>query len=397
MSWTGGRHTSEGGRFGLTRGATAAIAAIVSVGVGVSLMTPLVSLTLASRDVPERTIGLVVAVSAVAALFAAPTTTYIASRLGTANALAAATTIAAGLVPIVWFIKPIGWLLPVMFVYGACVSLCFTLSEYWITAATPESRRGIIVGIYATLLSVGFAIGPAIIVLLGTNSAAPFFVGSAVLVLAAVPVLLAREVSPDFSERPAHRFSTFLFAVPVATLGAFVFAMGESGSFAFLPLWGGHLGLSPSTSALLVSAMTLGNVVFQIPLGMLADRMDRRLILMGCAAVGIAGMAIAWSVSGSPLLLGAVLFIWGGATAGIYTVGLAHLASRFTGAELAGANSAFVFCYALGMLVGPLAIGDGMERAPVAGFPVVLASAFAIYLVVVAWRAIGDRRSNGHV
>ena len=395
MSWTENGAAPESGRFGLTRGVTAAITTIVSVGVGVSLMTPLLSLTLASRDVSERTIGLVVALSAAAALFAAPTTTYIASRFGTANALAAATAIAAALVPLVWLIEPIGWLLPVIFVYGGCVSLCFTLSEYWISAATPENRRGIIVGVYATLLSIGFAIGPAIIVLLGTTSAAPFLLGSGVLILAAVPVLLARDVSPDFSERPTRSFVAFLFAVPVATLGALVFAMGESGSFAFLPLWGGHLGFSQSTSALLVSAMTLGNVVFQIPLGMLADRMNRRLILMGCAAVGIAGMATAWSVSDSPLLLGAVLFIWGGATAGIYTVGLAHLASRFTGAELAGANSAFVFCYALGMLVGPLAIGDGMERAPIAGFPIVLATAFAFYLTVVAWRTVRDPSSAG--
>lgn len=387
MSWL----ATEGkpsGRFGLTRGTTAAITTIVSVGIAVSLMAPLVSLTLASRGVSERTIGMVVAVYAGAALFAAPVTTRIASRFGTANSIATATAIAALLMPFVWFVEPILLLLPVMFVYGACVSMCFTLSEYWITAATPAARRGIIVGIYATLLSVGFAIGPAIIVLLGTSSAAPFLVGSGVLMLAAVPVLLARDVSPDFGERATRRFSTFLFAVPVATLGAFVFAMGESGSFAFLPLWGSHLGLSVAASTLLVSAMTLGNVAFQIPLGMLADRINRRLILLVCAAVGVAGMALAWVVSESPLLLGTVLFIWGGATAGIYTVGLAHLASRFSGAELAGANSAFVFCYALGMLVGPLTIGDAMERAPVAGLPIVLGAAFAIYFIIVGRRLL---------
>jgi hypothetical protein len=97
-------------------------------------------------------------------------------------------------------------------------------------------------------------------------------------------------------------------------------------------------------------------------------------------------MLIAWSVSASLPALVIVLFLWGGATAGIYTVGLAHLASRFSGADLAGANAAFIFCYALGMLAGPLAIGDAMSRAPVAGLPLVMSTVFAGYAIIVALR-----------
>ena len=91
-------------------------------------------------------------------------------------------------------------------------------------------------------------------------------------------------------------------------------------------------------------------------------------------------------VSGSLVALAAVLFVWGGATAGLYTAGLAHLASRFSGGELASANAAFVFCYASGMLAGPLVIGDAMARAPAHGFPLVLAIVFAAYAVIVAVR-----------
>ena len=381
-------------RFGLTPGATAAISTIVAVGIAVSLVTPLVSLTLASRGVSERTIGMVIAVYAAAALIATPFTLRIAARLGTANALMSHTAVAALLIPLVWVIQPVAPLFVVMFAFGACVSLCFTLSEYWIAAATPEHRRGLIVGFYATLLSIGFAIGPGIIVLVGADSILPFLIGSALMLLATLPTRFARRISPDFAEPPNLRFSRFLFAVPVATLGAFVFAMGESGSFAFLPLWGKSLGFDTGTSALLVSAMTLGNVAFQIPLGMLADRLDRRMLLLVCALIGAIGMVLAWTTASSPLALGAVLFIWGGATAGIYTVGLAHLVARFSGAELVGTNAAFVFCYGLGMLVGPLTIGDAMQRAPEFGFPLVLGLAFALYAMIVTVRILAERRKS---
>ena len=138
--------------------------------------------------------------------------------------------------------------------------------------------------------------------------------------------------------------------------------------------------------------MVLGNVVFQIPLGLVSDRLDRRLVLFVCAIVGTVGLPVAWSVGDTTLPLMAVLLVWGGASAGIYTVGLAHLASRFSGADLASANAAFVFCYALGMLIGPAAVGDAMARAPVLGFPVVLASAFAVYAAIVAARIFVARR-----
>jgi MFS family permease len=372
--------------FGLTRGALAAIATISAVGIAVSLMPPLVSLNLSARGVSESTIGLLVATISLSSLAVTPFATSIAARLGTARLIAVSTLVGALLIPTVWFTQSLALLFAIMFVYGAALTLCFTLSEYWINAATSEGRRGFVMGIYATILSLGFATGPAIVALLGFDSVRPFLVGAGVMALSAIPALLARGISPDFSHASRRRFSGFILAVPTATLGVFVFAMGEQSGFTFLPLWGGHLGFDPTAATLLASAMTLGNVALQIPIGLLADRFDRRKVLLACGLIGTLGMALAWAVSGSlPAVMG-VLFIWGGATAGLYTVGLAHLASRFSGADLASANAAFIFCYGLGMLSGPVTVGMAMTRAPIAGLPLVLAVAFGAYSIVVALR-----------
>jgi len=375
-----------GGRLGLTRGAVAAIATMAAAGVAASLMPPLVSLNLAAQGVSERMIGLLIATVAVSALAITPLATSLAARFGTARLIAACVLAAAAVFPTVWLSNALTMLFPLLFVYGAVVTLCFTLSEYWINATTPEHRRGLVMGIYATILSLGFAAGPTIVALVGFVSITPFLIGSAIMAAAAIPALAARGFSPEFEAAPRRRFAAFIFAVPVATFGVFVFAMSEQSGFAFLPLWGSHLGFDPSLAVLLAAAMTLGNVVFQIPIGFLADRVDRRLVLLACGLVGSLGMAAAWAVSGSAPALMLVLLVWGGASAGIYTVGLAHLASRFSGGDLAGANAAFIFCYALGMLIGPVAVGDAMARAPTYGLPLVLGSAFAVYSLVVALR-----------
>jgi MFS family permease len=383
--------------FGITRGAIAATATMVSFGIAVSLLPPLLALTLDQRGVSERTIGLLVAMIALAALVTTPFVSRIARRFGVANVIAIATPTAAVLMIVVWSISKVSFLFPVIFLYGVALALTFTLSELWIVAVTPEGRRGFVMGLYATFLSIGFAIGPAILAIAGADSIRPFMIGAVLMALAALPALTARDASPVFEHAARHPFGTYIFAVPTATFGVFAFAIGESSGFAFLPLWGMHLGFALTTAPLLASAMTLGNVAFQIPVGLLADRLPRRPMLLVCAIVGALALPLAWMVSGSvPLLIG-VLFIWGGATAGIYTVALAHLASRFSGTDLANANAALVFCYALGMLIGPAVVGDAMTRAPVGGFPLVIGTVFAVYAVIVALRIVlrrGARPSN---
>jgi MFS family permease len=81
-----------------------------------------------------------------------------------------------------------------------------------------------------------------------------------------------------------------------------------------------------------------------------------------------------------------LLFVWGGVVAAMYTVGLAHLGSQLSGHELASANAAFVLCYGVGMVLGPQAIGIGMDMFGPSGFGWSLAVFFAVYMVLAAAR-----------
>ena len=76
--------------------------------------------------------------------------------------------------------------------------------------------------------------------------------------------------------------------------------------------------------------------------------------------------------------------------AALYTIGLAHLGSRLSGHDLAKANAAFVLCYGLGMVLGPQAIGIGMDLFGNDGFAWALAVFFLLYIVLGVGR-LGDR------
>ncbi|HZP18733.1 MAG TPA: MFS transporter [Bauldia sp.] len=377
---------------GSTLGLAVAIASVTAVGLGVSLAIPLLSLTLQARGVDPGWIGINAAASGLASMVATPFVPAVARRTGTGMLLAVAILAVAATLPLFYLVGDFWLWFPLRFISGAAIAATFVLSEFWIAAAAPPGRRGLVMGIYATVLSIGFALGPAILSLTGTESILPFLVGAGAIALAVVPVIVAPVKSPIVGRLVRGAFLRFLIVAPAATLAAFVFGIAESGSFAILPVYGSHAGHPADTVVLFGAAMTLGNVALQIPIGLASDRFDRRRLLFICASAGLAGVALMPLLVGSlwPALL--LLFVWGGFIGGLYTVGLAHLAGRFTGGDLAAANSAFLFCYAAGTLLGPAALGLGIEAIDPHGFALFLGVPFVAYVGLVLLRMRQSRR-----
>jgi MFS family permease len=284
----------------------------------------------------------------------------------------------------------LAWWFPLRFVFAAAFGVLFVLSEFWINAAAPPHRRGLVMGIYATVLAIGFAIGPAALKAVGTSGWPPYLAGTALYALAAVPLAAGRGLSPTLEGRPTRGVASFVVTAPAATLAALVFGAAESGGFALLPVYALRLGFDPEDAAFLVSVLALGTVAFQIPIGLASDRTDRRLVLLVAALAGLAGAAAMPLTAGRNWGFAATLFAWGGLTGVLYTVGLAHLGARFTGADLAGANAAFVVLYSVGLAVGPPVIGWCMD-ASAHGFAWSLAGFFAAYTAVVIRRMRRDR------
>lgn len=374
------------------RALVAAIATISAVGVAIGLGIPLLSVILETRGHSATMIGLNAAVAGIASIIAAPFAAPIAARFGVVPTLLAMLLVGGlSFFGFHFFTDFWMWVVLRVFLHFA-LTMLFILSEYWINAAAPPARRGLVLGIYGTVLSMGFALGPWLFAQIGSVGITPFAVGFAIIILAMLPVLFAWKESPDFHEEEHVPFAPFIWAVPTATAAVFVFGAVETGGFALFPVFGSRIGYSEANAALLLTTIGLGNVLMQIPIGLLSDHVkDRRKILLACTLVGLAGMGLLPFIYYNWYFVAALLFVWGGAVAGLYTVGLAHLGSQLTGRELASANAAFVFCYAVGMLVGPQAIGIGMDMMGPSGFAVALALFFAAYALLVGSRLISRK------
>ena len=133
----------------------------------------------------------------------------------------------------------------------------------------------------------------------------------------------------------------------------------------------------------MLSVLLAGNIVLQLPIGWLADRLPRRRVLLGTFLVAAAGLALLpWLMGGGALAWGLLLVV-GGALGGLYTLSLTLLGERFTGGDLAVANLGFAMLYTVGAIVGPGLAGLAMQQFGYQVLPALLVTT----LLVVAARA----------
>ena len=372
---------------GQVPGIVAAIACITIAGVSLALSVPLLAFAMEARGASGLFIGANTAMGGVAVLVATPLIPRAAAMLGVrpllfgALALGALSMLGFGLIEPLWV-----WF-PLRFALGVSLGAMFVLSEFWITSLAPPRSRGLVMGIYVTALSLGFAAGPALLAALDRDSMAPYLLGAGLFALAVGPIALVGGSAPRIDPpEPGRGVMFFIRLAPIATLAAFTFGAIETGAFTFLPIYGTRVGLEPTAATLLGSAVALGNVLSQIPLGMLSDRCDRRMLLIAIAALCAIGAAAMPVASASPVAFFALCILWGSVITGLYTIGLALLGERFSGVDLATANAAFVVMYAAGMLGGPPILGVSIDLWNPHGVPVATALMLAIYACVALAR-----------
>lgn len=364
----------------------AILSACTAFAVGIGLTLPLLSLILERRGYPGSVNGLNLATAGLAAILITPNVPRMLRRFGTAPYLSGSLVLSA-VALLALYAAPSLWMwFPARFVLSLGLNGLFVASEFWINQLADESNRGRYVALYGIAISGGFALGPAILYFAGTRDIAPFAMGSAMLLLALVPVLLARKAAPRLDEKEGAGVLGALRAAPAILLAALVFGALDSGLFGLFPVYAVRSGFSEVQAALAITTTSLGSMVFQYPLGMLADRFDRRLLLIVCALAGVAGAVLTPFAIHTPALMYALLFFWGGIIMGIYTIGLTLVGERFKGAELASANAAYVMLYAGGLFAGPMVGGVALDAWNPQGLMAELAAISLIYVIFLILR-----------
>jgi MFS family permease len=268
-----------------------------------------------------------------------------------------------------------GWL-ALRFVTGCALGLEWIASEIWLNRLSTDQTRGTVMGTYATVFAAGVMAGPLLLQLTGTIGWRPFGVGALGLALTALPLLAARDSSAgDDGPRQRLQWLRIARAAPIVMLAALIAGLVESAYVSLLPVFALLRGLDEHSALLLVTVFLAGNVILQLPIGRVGDRLGRQRVLALCAGVCVIGPILLSAVMGVSWLVWPLLLLWGGTMYGFYTQGLALLGESYPHAELADANTVFVVVYCAGGIVGPSLGGFAMDVWPANGLLVFLSVA----------------------
>jgi MFS family permease len=345
------------------------------VGMTLSLAFPLLSLVLERSGVGTFGIGINTAAGGLGIFLVAPFVPFLVRRLGVIGCFRLGLVVCAGCMLVFpWHVEPWFWF-GLRLVFGMAASLMFVLSEAAVNALAPDAIRGRVLGVYATLFSLGFVSGPLVLTLAGSEGLTPFVLAAALFLAGLIPVQLLTPVegrlAPQEGEGEGRLLDIWRLA-PLAMGGVFVYALLEASQFALLPVYAIDRGMSETVAAGLLSVWLSGNILFQYPLGWLADRWSRRAVMLACTVLALAGQAMVPTVVGAPVLLWPLLVLLGGLMGGLYTLSLTLVGERFQGADLTRANTAFVMTFQIGVITGPPYAGAVMHLLGAPVFPLTL-------------------------
>ncbi len=360
----------------------------VAVGMTLGLTIPLIALNMAGAGASATLVGINTAMPAVAVMVTAPLAPRLIARLGTVPTLVLGCLVSALALVLFPFLESLPAWFVLRFIMGLGLALQWVVSETWLSRIALNSSRGRAVSLYATLWAAGLAVGPLLLSAIGIEGARPYFIAGGLLLLAALPPLVGRHCVPAGGVRAdGGGWSWALFGVaPGTILAGFTAGFAEISLMSLLPLYGEGVGLVQSAAVLMVSVFAAGGLVWQLPLGWLADLLGPGRVLLAASWLSLLFAAgfdqVAFAGSG---LLWPLLFLWGGATSGYYTLGLTEIGHRFAPADLAHANVLFIVAYTAGTVAGPSIVGGALDVWPRHGLPLGVALLYCCYLVAAVW------------
>ena len=173
---------------------------------------------------------------------------------------------------------------------------------------------------------------------------------------------------------------------PFLLLVVGVVAAYDQSFLTLFPIYVTAQGFSEHDTVVAVMVWAAGNILFQVPIGALADRWSRRGTTLLLCSVTIAGAVLLPAAVSARSMLWPLLFVWGPASYGVYTLALGELGSVFEGGNLVAGNAAFAMMWGLGGLLGPSVIGLAMHATGPRGLPLALGCVYAMLLAIAALR-----------
>src|SRR6516165_3921086 len=348
----------------------------------------LISLRVAIEDFEPTMAGLVLSSYFAGFTLAAMRCGRIIERVGHIRAYAAfAGLVVAATAAMPLLVGALPWLVLRAVVGFGCAGI-FITTESWLNAKAPPSERGRVFSVYMVGTFVALAVGQLLIARAKIETAAPF---NAIIVLFAVALVMVsttRAEPPRLTAAANLSLGQLARAAPVAVAAGALSGLISSSFYTLVPAWMQDEGIARETIAISMLAAVLGGLAFQIPVGRLSDRFDRRIVL-AALGLGFAGTAVALVLlpHSLPIVLPAAALL-GGFMSTLYPVCVTHAHDHIPTDRVVAVSGQLILMSGLGSVIGPLIGTSFMARFSIDGVFYFMAAAALLLAFLAAGRSL---------
>lgn len=282
--------------------------------------------------------------------------------VGHSRAFAAFTaTGAIGLLAHMLIVNPYAWAL-MRIASGLCVAGCYTVIEAWLHSKVTNETRGRAMGTYRSVDMGASLVAQLMIGVLEPASYVSYNLLALLCCASILPLTLTTARPPETPKAPRLRPMLAVTRSPLAAAGVIVAGLNSAAFRMVGPVYGQEVGLRTDQIGIFLAAFVAGGALAQIPSGWLADKYDRRwvLIWLSIAAILSSVFTVLSATGGTTMvLLGAAAF--GFTTFPIFSVATAHAHDFASSEERVELSAALMFWYAVGAIASPLGASKLME------------------------------------
>ncbi|WP_270728468.1 MFS transporter [Shimia sp. Alg240-R146] len=265
---------------------------------------------------------------------------------------------------------------------GLCVAGCFTVVEAWLQSKVTNETRGRAMGTYR-VVDMGASLAAQLVIsVLAPAEYVSYNILALICCAAILPITLTTSQQPKTPDAPRLRPKLAWARSPLAVAGVIVAAL-SSASFRMVgPVYGSEVGLATSQIAWFLAAFVLGGAIAQYPVGWLADKFDRRWVLIWLSAAAVISCGTTVMIGGgstTAVMLNASFF---GFTAfPIYSVAAAHANDFATSEERVELSAALMFFFAVGAIGAPLFASRLIEQFGPGALFIMIAVGHALLII----------------
>ncbi len=258
------------------------------------------------------------------------------------------------------YIDPLFWML-MRVVTGICFAGFFVVTESWLNDRASNKTRGTVLSIYMAIVTLGMGSGQFLLNLAQPQEIGLFILTSVIISFGLIPILLTAKPAPVFEASSSMPLIELYKASPLAVIGNGLTGMAHGTIFGLGAIYASATLVDVKLISWFMACFLIGSLFTLWPIGLLSDRISRRLVMAAISTISIIACILAIITPKDSILFYLVIILLGGAAMPMYSICVAYANDRLEPHQIVGASGSLVMVSGIGLSTGPIIIAFFMD------------------------------------